>query len=79
MHNRRYTRLTNAFSKKLANHGHAFALSMMHYNFCRVHQTLTRDRRGIHTTPAMAAGVVNRVWTLRDVVLLAYPSLEQAA
>lgn len=70
MQNRRYTRLTNAFSKKVENHGYSFALSMMHYNFCRVHQTLTRDRRGIHTTPAMAAGATNRVWTLADVIAL---------
>jgi len=44
----------------------------MHYNFCRSHATLTRDRRGIHTTPAMAAGVADRVWTLRQVVELCH-------
>src|SRR5207248_1668927 len=48
---RRFTRLTNAFSKKLENHCHAIALHFMHYNFCRVHQTL-------RVTPAMAAGLV---------------------
>lgn len=74
MQNRRYTRLTNAFSKKVENHGHSFALSMMHYNFVRPHTTLTRDKRGIHTTPAMAAGVTTRVWTLLEVVELAYPN-----
>lgn len=73
MQNRRYTRLTNAFSKKVENHGHSFALSMMHYNFCRSHQTLTRANRGIHLTPAMAAGVTDHRWTLLEVLALAYP------
>jgi IS1 family transposase len=73
MQNRRYTRLTNAFSKKVENHGHSFALSMMHYNFCRSHQTLTRANRGIHLTPAMAAGVTDHRWTLAEVLALAYP------
>jgi hypothetical protein len=54
---RRFTRLTNAFSKKLENHCHAIALHFMHYNFCRVHQT-TR------VTPAMEAGPSDHVWTL---------------
>lgn len=79
MQNRRYTRLTNAFSKKVENHGHSFALSMMHYNFCRAHTTLTRDRRGIHTTPAMAAGLTDHVWTLRDVLALLSDELLSAA
>lgn len=78
MQNRRYTRLTNAFSKKVENHGHSFALSMMHYNFCRVHQTLTKERRGIHTTPAMAAGVAHHVWTLREVALLSHSTAAEA-
>jgi hypothetical protein len=51
---RRFTRLTNAFSKKVENHGHAVALHYMHYNFCRVHQTL-------RVTPAMEAGVADHV------------------
>ncbi len=73
MQNRRYTRLTNAFSKKVENHAYSFALSMMHYNFCRAHQTLTRANRGIHLTPAMAADVTDHRWTLEEVlaVLLA--------
>ena len=52
---RRFTRLTNAFSKKLQNLEHAVALHYMHYNFCRIHQTL-------RVTPAMEAGIANHVW-----------------
>lgn len=58
---RRFTRLTNAFSKKIENHAHAVALHFMYYNFCRVHKTLG-------TTPAVAAGVSDKPWTLEDVV-----------
>src|SRR5580700_8671675 len=54
MQMRRFTRLTNAFSKKIENHGHAIALHYMYYNFCRIHQTL-------RVTPAMAAGVTDRL------------------
>ncbi|MGH6857172.1 MAG: IS1 family transposase [Methylocella sp.] len=61
MHTRRFTRLTNAFSKKVENHAHAVALHMMYYNFVRIHQTL-------RTTPAMAAGVTKRIWEMTDVV-----------
>jgi IS1 family transposase len=61
---RRFTRLTNAFSKKLENHGHAVALYFMHYNFCRVHKTL-------RVTPAMEAGLTDHVWTLDEIVDLA--------
>lgn len=60
---RRFTRLTNGFSKKLENLEHAVALHFMQYNFCRVHQTLK-------TTPAMAAGVADHVWKLEEVVRL---------
>lgn len=60
---RRFTRLTNGFSKKIENHEHAIALHFMHYNFCRVHQTL-------RVTPAMAAGVSDHVWTLAELVAL---------
>ncbi|HVB35015.1 MAG TPA: IS1 family transposase [Patescibacteria group bacterium] len=72
MHMRRFTRLTNAFSKKLENHCHALALYFMYYNFCRIHQTL-------RVTPAMEAGVTNRVWELRDVVELVHSLAQQAA
>jgi len=68
MNCRRLTRLTNAFSKKLENHKHAMALHYMYYNFCRKHQTLTKARGGLHTTPAMAAGVTDHPWTLEEVV-----------
>ena len=68
MNCRRLTRLTNAFSKKIENHGHALALHYMYYNFCRKHQTLTKARGGLHTTPAMAAGVASHPWTLEEVV-----------
>jgi IS1 family transposase len=57
---RRFTRLTNAFSKKLANHEAAVALHFMHYNFVRIHQTL-------RVTPTMAAGVTERLWSIEDV------------
>lgn len=58
---RRFTRLTNGFSKKVENHGHAVALHFMHYNFCRMHQTL-------RCTPAMAAGLADHRWTLEELV-----------
>jgi IS1 family transposase len=60
---RRFTRLTNAFSKKAENHLWAIALHYMHYNFCRIHQTL-------RVTPAMAAGVSDRVWDISDIAAL---------
>ena len=63
MHMRRFTRLTNAFSKKVENHAHAVALHMMYYNFVRIHNTL-----GV--TPAMAAGVTDRLWRIADIAML---------
>lgn len=60
---RRFTRLTNAFSKKIENHGHAVALHFMHYNFVRIHQTL-------RVTPAMAGGVTNHIWDMEEVAAL---------
>jgi len=60
---RRFTRLTNAFSKKVENLGHAVALHFMHYNFCRIHQTL-------RVTPAMEAGLTDHVWILEEIIEL---------
>jgi len=61
MSNRRFTRLTNAFSKKLENHKHAAAIHFMFYNFCRIHSSL-------RCTPAMEAGIADHLWTLEEVV-----------
>lgn len=58
---RRFTRLTNAFSKKLDNHIHALALYFVFYNFTRIHKTL-------RVSPAMAAGITDRLWSLDDVI-----------
>lgn len=72
MQNRRFTRITNAFSKKVENHEHSLALHMMNYNFCRIHQSL-------RVTPAMEAGVSNHVWSLEELVGLLDSPLAQAA
>ncbi len=63
MQMRRFTRLTNGFSKKLANHRLACSVHFIHYNFCRIHQTL-------RITPAMAAGLTDHVWELSELVRL---------
>ena len=60
---RRFTRLTNGFSKKLENHEHMLAIYFVYYNFCRVHQTL-------RVTPAMEAGLTDHVWTLAELCAL---------
>jgi len=60
---RRFTRLTNAFSKKIENLSHAVALHFMYYNFCRVHQSL-------RVTPAMEAGITDHVWELEEIINL---------
>jgi IS1 family transposase len=69
---RRFTRLTNAFSKKYENHVHMLALWHTYYNFVRVHQTL-------RVTPAMEAGISQHVWSIREIVELAVPSIRLAA
>jgi IS1 family transposase len=61
MQMRRFTRLTNAFSKKIDNLGYAVALHFMHYNFCRIHQTL-------RVTPAIEAGIADHVWGIDEIV-----------
>jgi hypothetical protein len=60
---RRFTRLTNAFLKKVENHGHAIALYFAYYNFVRVHQTL-------RVTPAMEAGLTDHVWSVEELIAL---------
>lgn len=67
---RRFTRLTNGFSKKVENLAAAVSLHFVYYNFARPHQTLTKANGGRKTTPAMAAGKASRVWTLEDIVRL---------
>lgn len=69
MGQRRFTRLTNGFSKKVENLEHAVSLHTMHYNFCRPHQTLSK-MAGRKTTPAMSAGVADHVWSLEEVIAL---------
>lgn len=64
MASRRFTRLTNAFSKKIANHAAAVSLYVAHYNFCRVHET-------IRTTPALALGVADHIWSVAELVHIA--------
>jgi hypothetical protein len=61
MQQRRFTRLTNAFSKKLQNHEAAVALYVAHYNLCRVHETL-------RVTPAMQLGVTDHIWSIGELV-----------
>ena len=60
---RRFTRLTNAFSKKIENHAHAIALHFMYYNYVRIHKTL-------RVTPAMELGLTNKLWSIEDLVKL---------
>jgi IS1 family transposase len=72
MNMRRFTRLTNAFSKKIDNHMHQVALFYMHYNFCRVHQTL-------RVTPAMEAGISQHAWTIGEIVALSHNLTARAA
>ena len=63
MEMRRFTRLTNAFSKKVGNLAHAVSLHFMYYNFCWIHQTL-------RVTPAMEAGITDHIWTIGDIIKL---------
>jgi hypothetical protein len=63
MHMRRFTRLTNAFSKKVENHAHSLALFTTYYNFVKVHSKL-------RTSPVMAAGVADRLWDIGYIVKL---------
>jgi hypothetical protein len=63
MHMRRFTRLTNAHSKKVENHIASIAIHYMHYNFCRIHETL-------RVTPAMEAGIANHIWSIEEMIAL---------
>jgi hypothetical protein len=63
MHMRRFTRLTNAFSKKFENHVHMVAIYTVFYNWTKIHKTL-------RVTPAMQAGLTDRVWSMADVVAM---------
>ncbi len=69
---RRFTRLTNGFSKKAENHAHAVALYFLHYNFARIHKTL-------RITPAMAAGIATHVWSTEEIVGLLDAAQQTAA
>jgi hypothetical protein len=64
MHMRKFTRLTNAFSKKLENHCHAIALHFVYYNFVKIHKSL-------RVPPAMQAGLIKRLMSIEDIVRLA--------
>ncbi len=70
MHNRRFTRLTNAFSKKVENHEASIALHFMYYNFVKIHKTLK-------CSPAMAAGVTDKLWEMTDIVSMIERAEEQ--
>jgi IS1 family transposase len=72
MASRRFTRLTNAFSKKIENHIHAISIHFMHYNFARKHSTIRK-------TPAMAAGLSDHIWTLEEILALAGNTLDSGS
>jgi hypothetical protein len=65
---KRFARLTSAHSRKAENHSHAVALSFFAHNFLKVHSTLTKQRDGVKTTPAMAAGITDHVWSVDELV-----------
>jgi len=67
MESRRFTRLTNGFSKKLECHAAAVSLYVAHYNWCRPHEALTLDARH-QTTPAMAIGITDHVWSIGELL-----------
>jgi IS1 family transposase len=75
MHMRRFTRLTNGYSKKAENHAHAVSLHFMFYNFVRPHTTLTKAN-GRKTTPAMECGLTDHVWTIEEMLGLMDPKIK---
>lgn len=70
MHMRRFTRLTNGFSKKIEMHAHSVALHFAYYNFCKIHQSL-------RITPAMEAGMADHVWDIKELVGLLNPTASE--
>jgi len=75
---RRFTRLTNAFSKKIENHAHAIAFHFMVYNFVKPHSALSTKQAPVKRTPAMAAGVSSFQWTMEDILMMAETVTSQA-
>src|SRR5205814_2264618 len=71
MHMRRFTRLTNGFSKKIEMHAHSVALHFAYYNFCKIHQSL-------RVTPAMEAGLSDHVWGMEELISLLAPGQQEA-
>ena len=68
MNNKRFARRANAFSKRRQNHDWHLAIHIVYYTFIRKHQTLTRSNGGVHTTPAMTAGLADRVYDMEMIV-----------
>jgi IS1 family transposase len=68
MNNRRFARLTNAYSEKAANHAYSVDLHLMAHNYLRAHGTLTKAAKGYKTTPAMACGLTDHVWTVEEML-----------
>jgi hypothetical protein len=71
--------LTNAFSKKAENHAHSVAIHAMAHNFIRAHGTLTKAAKGYKTTPAMACGLTDHVWSVEEMLSKMEPSYQIAA
>jgi IS1 family transposase len=70
MNCRRMTRLSNGFSRKHENHAAALALTFFSYNYCKVQRTLTKAANGVHTSPAMASKLADRLWTADDLIAM---------
>lgn len=79
MNMRRFTRLTNGFSKKAENHAHAVSLHFMAHNYLRAHGTLTKAAKGYKTSPAMVCGLTDHVWTVEEMLQKMEPSYLIAA
>ncbi|HVT38196.1 MAG TPA: hypothetical protein VHE78_04075 [Gemmatimonadaceae bacterium] len=79
MNNRRFTRLTNAYSKKAENHAHSVAIHFMAHNYLRAHGTLTKAAKGYKTSPAMVCGLTDHVWTVEEMLSKMEPTYAIAA